>query len=65
MSAITKYISNKIRSSAEPTLNVNFGGIKKKSHIIALVRAEKNTGRISKDIASSETVTNNIKATTL
>src|SRR5438874_9995421 len=65
MRAITKYMSNKMRSSAEPTLKVNFGGMKKKSQIIALASAERNTGRISNVIASNETVTNNIKATTL
>jgi hypothetical protein len=46
-------------------LKVNRGGMKKKSQIKALSKAESNTGKISKNIAVSETVTSKTKATTL
>ena len=60
-----KYINNKIRSSGVPTEKVNFGGIKKKSHINALKIAASNTGKMSRTIAKIETVTKRRKATTL
>src|SRR5687767_15541446 len=43
----------------------NLGGIKKKSQIKALSAAEISTGKMSKMIASSETASKRINATTL
>ena len=63
--AIVKYISNIKTSSGSETYNVNFGGIKKKSQISALSKATKRTGKISKNIATTETVNKRINATTL
>jgi hypothetical protein len=60
-----KYINNIKESSVEPTLNVNRGGMKKKFQINALNKAARRTGKISKNIAIRETVTNKINATTL
>ena len=62
---MTKYIDNIKVSSEEPIWKVNRGGIKKKSQIKALSKAESNTGKISRNIAISETVTSKTKATTL
>jgi hypothetical protein len=44
---------------------VNRGGIKNTSQIKALNAAAASTGRISKDMASNETVSRRIRATTL
>jgi hypothetical protein len=63
--ATMKYIRSIRESSVFPILNVNLGGMKKKSQINALNRAAKSTGRISKNMAIRETVTSKMKATTL
>src|ERR1035437_7233600 len=63
--AITKYIKNIKISSVLPIVKVNFGGIKKKFQINALKNAARSTGKISKNIATNETVTSKINATTL
>ena len=47
-----------------PTVNVNRGGMKKKSQISALNSAAMRTGTISRNIARIETVTRSINATT-
>jgi hypothetical protein len=52
-------------SSVLPIVKVKVGGIKKKFQTNALKRAATNTGPISKNIATRETVTNNRSATTL
>ena len=55
----------RIVSSAVSTCKVKRGGIKNTSQINALKAAEIKTGRISNVIASKETVSNKINATTL
>jgi len=53
-----------IKSSVEFMWNVKLGGIKKKSQISALSKADKRTGKISKIVAIIETVTSRTKAVT-
>ena len=52
-------------SSVVDTCKVNRGGIKKKFQVKALSAAANRTGKISKVMASNETVNNKISATTL
>src|SRR5690242_3633411 len=63
--AIKKYKRNISTSSALPISNVYKGGIKKKFQITALRTAASNTGKISNNIATTETVINNNSATIL
>ena len=62
--AMMKYIINKKKSSVLSTRKVKRGGIKKKSHVNALKKAANNTGKISKNRVSTDTVTSRRKATT-
>ena len=62
INAITKYINNSNASSAEVTLNVKRGGIKKKSQVSALNKAASNTGIMSNMTAISETASKRTKA---
>jgi len=60
-----KYMIKRIVSSAVSTCTVKRGGIKNTSQIKALIAAEIKTGKISNVIASNETVSKRINATTL
>jgi hypothetical protein len=63
--ATIKYIKNIRVSSAFLIAKVNFGGMKKKFQVSALMTAAVKTGPILKNMAINETVTSKISATTL
>src|SRR5688500_18752466 len=65
ISATTKYIKNNRVSSGSPIVKVIVGGMKKKFQINALKIAVVNTGKMSNNIANTETASNKIRATTL